>query len=148
MSEAWPVPDVLAHLAGRWHVERTVRDLAGDAVGTFSGTTQFTSDDAGGLLHHEAGTFVWHGTARPAERNLLFLPGDAPGTAVVRFSDGRFFHDLDLRTGHHTADHPCAADLYRGAFEVTGPDDWRMEWRVRGPAKDLVLTTAYTRAAP
>lgn len=78
MSEAWPVPDVLAHLAGRWHVERTVRDLAYDAVGTFSGTTDFTSDDAGGLLHHEAGTFVRHGTARPAERNLRFLPGEAP----------------------------------------------------------------------
>lgn len=31
---------------------------------------------------------------------------------------------------------------------MTGPDHWRMEWRVKGPAKDLVLTTAYTRAAP
>ncbi|MGW1720972.1 hypothetical protein ACWCRB_47905, partial [Streptomyces sp. NPDC002156] len=31
--------------------------------------------------------------ARPAERTLRFLPGTAPGTADVRFADGRPFHD-------------------------------------------------------
>ncbi|RVU25488.1 hypothetical protein EOT10_13770 [Streptomyces antnestii] len=148
MGGPWPVADVLGYLAGRWGVERTVRDLGDGTAGTFSGTTDFTREEAGGgLLHHEAGTFVWQGAARAATRTLRFLLGEVPGTAVVRFSDGRFFHGLDLRTGRHTADHPCAADLYRGEFEVAGPDAWRMEWRVRGPAKDLVLTTTYTRTA-
>ncbi|MFF2506726.1 DUF6314 family protein [Streptomyces sp. NPDC058067] len=155
MGEPWPVEDALAYLAGRWDVERVVRDLGdGGSEGTFTGTTDFTgfsgfSDFPGegaGLLHREVGVFVWRGVERPATRTLRFLPGDVAGTAVVRFSDGRFFHGLDLRTGRHTADHPCAADLYRGEFEVSGPDRWRMEWRVRGPSKDLVLTTAYTRA--
>jgi hypothetical protein len=221
------VPDVLAYLAGAWKVERTARDLAGNAEGHFSGTTVFTwldgrdgaqggaqdgaqdgdsdpgeqtgagggtdtgtdtcpggaaprtgagtgtrtdtgtgtrSDTAGsgartgpapgthpapnGLLHHESGTFTWHGTARPAERTLRYLPGDDPATARVRFADGRPFHDLDLRTGHHRADHPCALDLYRGEFEVFDADHWRTRWRVAGPAKDLILTTDYVRASP
>ncbi|MEV7343556.1 DUF6314 family protein [Streptomyces sp. NPDC093544] len=101
--------------------------------------------EAAGLLHHESGTFVWQGTPRPAERTLRFLPGQGPSTADVRFSDGRPFHDLDLTSGRYVADHPCSADLYRGEFTVRDEHHWRTVWRVAGPAKDLVLTTDYTR---
>ncbi|HLL34337.1 MAG TPA: DUF6314 family protein [Streptomyces sp.] len=146
MGEFWPVPEVLAFLAGSWRVERSVRDLASGDEGHFDGTTVFGPLEGGALLHRESGTFVWRGVARPAERTLRFLPGAAgAGTADVRFADGRPFHDLDLTTGHWVADHPCAADLYRGEFTVRDPDHWRTVWRVRGPAKDLVLTTDYAR---
>jgi hypothetical protein len=163
MGEFWPVSDVLAYLAGSWRVERSVRDLTGGDTGTFTGTTVFTPLDEGGpldesglldesepldeggLLHLETGTFTWRGVARPAERTLRFLPGPTPGTADVRFADGRPFHDLDLTTGRHGADHPCAADHYRGEFTVADADRWRTVWRVGGPAKDLLLTTDYTR---
>lgn len=142
-----PVGDVLAYLAGSWHVERSVRDLASGASGAFEGTTVFGPlDDGGpGLLHHESGTFVWQGVARPAERTLRFLPGDGASRADVRFADGRPFHDLDLATGRYVADHPCSADLYRGEFTVYDADRWRTVWRVGGPAKDLILTTDYSR---
>ncbi|GGW19483.1 hypothetical protein GCM10018980_56300 [Streptomyces capoamus] len=143
--EYWPVPDVLAHLAGRWRVERAVRDLAGGAEGHFTGTTVFGPLADGGLLHEESGTFTWQGTARPATRTLRFLPGPTPGRADVRFADGRPFHELDLTTGHWIAGHPCAADFYRGEFTVRDADRWRTVWRVGGPAKDLVLTTDYVR---
>ncbi|MEU0431867.1 DUF6314 family protein [Streptomyces sp. NPDC006290] len=153
MGEFWPVRDVLTFLTGSWRVERTVRDLASDAEGRFTGTTIFGPleeaeplEDAG-LLHQESGTFVWQGVARSAERTLRFLPGRDPGTALVRFSDGRPFHDLDLTSGRCVADHPCAADLYRGEFTVRDDHHWRSVWRVRGPAKDLVLTTGYARLA-
>jgi hypothetical protein len=98
-----------------------------------------------GLLHEESGTFVWLGVARPAERTLRFLPGATPGTADVRFADGRPFHGLDLTSGRHIADHPCSADLYQGEFTVLGMDRWRTLWRVTGPAKDLLLITDYMR---
>ncbi|MGW3990116.1 DUF6314 family protein [Streptomyces sp. NPDC004830] len=144
MGEFWPVPDTLAYLAGRWRVSRTVRDLAGGAEGEFAGTTVFGALEGGGLLHRETGAFTWHDVTRPAERTLRFLPGP-DGTADVRFADGRPFHDLDLRPGRHVADHPCSADLYRGEFTVRDADHWRTVWRVRGPAKDLVLRTDYAR---
>lgn len=57
---------------------------------------------SGGLLHEESGTFVWQRVARPAERTPRFLPGPVPGTADVRFADGRPFHDLDLTSGRRT----------------------------------------------
>lgn len=141
----WPVTDVPAYLAGRWRVERSVQDLASGAEGHFSGATVFTALDAGGLLHEESGTFTWQGVARPATRTLRFLPGPGPGTADVRFADGRPFHPLDLASGRYVAEHPCAADLYRGEFTVRDADHWRSVWRVGGPAKDLVLTTDYVR---
>ena len=145
--EFWPVRDLLAHLAGRWRVERTVRDLASGEEGRFDGTTLFSppKDGGDGLLHHESGTFVWQGTPRPAERTLWFLPGPSAGASQVRFADGRPFHDLYLTSGRHVAEHPCAADLYRGEFTVHDEDRWRTVWRVGGPAKSLVLTTDYTR---
>ncbi|MGV4987168.1 DUF6314 family protein [Streptomyces sp. NRAIS4] len=141
----WPVPDVLEHLAGRWRVQRTVRDLVSGDGGHFSGVTVFTALAAGGLLHEESGTFTWQGVARPATRTLRFAPGPTPGTADVRFTDGRPFHELDLTSGRYVAEHPCAADLYRGEFTVQDADHWRTVWRVGGPAKDLVLTTDYVR---
>ncbi|MFF4688821.1 DUF6314 family protein [Streptomyces sp. NPDC001307] len=42
-----------------------------------------------------------------------------------------------MTSGRHVAEHPCAADLHRGQFTV--------QWRARGPAKDLVLSTDYVR---
>ncbi|MGQ5638740.1 MULTISPECIES: DUF6314 family protein [unclassified Streptomyces] len=143
----WPVADVLAHLAGRWRVERDVRDLASGDEGRFQGAVDFTALPGGGLLHEESGAFTWQGVTRPATRTLRFLPGAAPGTADVRFADGRPFHELDLGTGHWVAEHPCAADLYRGEFTVRDAGRWRTVWRVGGPAKDLLLTTDYVREA-
>ncbi|MET9255969.1 DUF6314 family protein [Streptomyces sp. NPDC003717] len=145
MGAGWPVPDVLAYLAGRWRTERAVVDLAGGAEGRFTGVTVFGPLDGGGLLSREDGRFTWQGVTRPAERTLRWLPGPTPNTADVRFADGRPFHHLDLAEGHHVADHPCAADLYRGEFTVLDEERWRTVWRVGGPAKDLLLTTEYVR---
>ncbi|WP_077800733.1 DUF6314 family protein [Streptomyces sp. JHA26] len=146
MGEFWPVPDVLAYLAGRWRTERSVRDLASGDAGRFEGTTVFETRGDGVLRSHESGAFTWRGVSRPAERTLRYERDDgAPGTVRVRFADGRPFHDLDLTSGRHVADHPCAADLYRGEFTVRDRDHWRTVWRVGGPAKDLLLTTEYAR---
>ncbi|MFI5792668.1 DUF6314 family protein [Streptomyces sp. NPDC051677] len=150
MGEFRPVPEVLVYLAGSWRVQRSVRDRASGDEGRFDGITVFSALKEGGpghdgLLHEESGAFVWLGVARPAERTLRFLPGPTPGTADVRFADGRPFHDLDLTSGRHIADHPCAADLYRGEFTVRDTDHWRTVWRVAGPSKDLLLTTDYVR---
>jgi hypothetical protein len=150
MSEKFhPVPDVWAYLPGSWHTERIVRDLASGDEGRFRGTTVFGPEPGpepgDGLTQREDGEFLWQGVSRPAGRTLRLLPAGTPGSADVRFADGREFHALDLTAGRFVATHPCAADLYEGEFAVLDEDRWRTVWRVRGPAKDLVLTTEYTR---
>ncbi|CCB77902.1 MULTISPECIES: DUF6314 family protein [Streptomycetaceae] len=141
----YPVADVLGYLEGRWRVEREVRDLDAGATGVFRGTGVFVREAPGGALtHSESGEFTWGGVTRPAYRGHRFEPGP-DGTALVCFADGRPFHPLDLREGRWTADHPCSADLYRGEFEVLGPDRWRVVWTVAGPAKRLSLATWHDR---
>ncbi|MFD5394909.1 DUF6314 family protein [Streptomyces sp. NPDC127097] len=140
-----PVPDVAAYLSGRWSIERTVADLRNGPEGRYRGTAEFRPDATGGtLLHHEEGRLAWGGTVQPASRTLRLRPRP-DGTAGVEFADGRPFHDLDLRTGRWTAVHPCAADRYEGTFTVVGPDEWHLEWRVGGPAKDQLLRSVYRR---
>ncbi|SOD79651.1 hypothetical protein SAMN06272781_6664 [Streptomyces sp. 1222.2] len=145
MGDFLPVRDALAYLAGSRRVLRSVRDLTSGAEGEFTGRTVFSPRNDGGLLHRETGTFVWQSVPRPAERTLCFLPGHVPGTADVRFADGRPFHDRDLTSGRWRTDHPCAADPYGGAFEVHDEDRRRTVWRVGGPAKQQLLVTDLTR---
>ncbi|MEU8995996.1 DUF6314 family protein [Streptomyces caniferus] len=141
----YPVADAAAYLTGRWSIERTVYDLRAGTEGGFRGTAEFRTDPAGdGLLHFEEGRLNWGGTEYPASRTLRLRPRP-DGTAEVDFADGRSFHDLDLRTGRWSAVHPCAADRYAGCFTVTGPDTWRLEWRVGGPAKEQLLCSEYRR---
>ncbi len=142
------MPDVLGYLAGRWRVDRTVRDLAGGEHGVFEGGAHFTPDSPAGVLRHtEAGGFTWRGTTRPARREHRWEPGTPPGTAVVRFPDGRHFHDLDLRTGRRTVRHDCGADVYDGEFTALDRDSWQVVWSVTGPGKHLLLATIHHRVA-
>jgi hypothetical protein len=150
-QDVCPVPDVLAYLAGRWRVGRTVRDLSSGESGRFEGAAEFGPDaggDAGTLRHAEAGEFTWRGTTRPAHREHRYEPGTPPGTAVVRFPDGRYFHDLDLRTGRWTARHGCPPDRYRGEFTILDSESWQVVWAVTGPAKHLLLATVHQRVRP
>ncbi|MFE0043005.1 DUF6314 family protein [Streptomyces albireticuli] len=146
VSEAapYPVPDAAAYLTGEWAVERVLSDLAADRRGSFRGTAVFREADDGRLTHTEDGELRWEGATSTAGRTLVLLPA-ADGTCEVLFSDGRFFHDLDLRTGHWTVSHPCAADSYEGTFDVVSHDEWRVRWRTTGPAKDHSQRSVYRR---
>ncbi|MEV5238389.1 DUF6314 family protein [Streptomyces cinnamoneus] len=139
--------DVAAYLAGEWTVERALVDLASGTSGIFRGTAVFRASEDGRLLHTEDGELCWDGTTGRAGRTLALLPG-ADGTCDVTFADGRFFHDLDLRTGSWTVSHPCAADRYEGTFAAVSHDEWLVQWRTTGPSKDHLQRSVYRRARP
>ncbi|OKH98420.1 hypothetical protein A6A06_30065 [Streptomyces sp. CB02923] len=159
----YAVADAAEYLAGWWTIDRTVLDVRTGTQGTFRGTAHFRpegpeesdalkdSESSGGgaasgavLLHVEEGELTWNGTTAPAARTLRLCP-HPDGTADVTFADGRPFHDLDLRTGHWTTRHPCAADLYDGEFTVVSPGEWHLRWQVGGPAKAQLLCSVYRR---
>jgi hypothetical protein len=149
-STAYPVADSVSYLRGLWHIEREIHDRFSGETGTFRGTAVFAvhSEPGGGepdtLQQSESGELTWQGVTRPAGRVLRLHAGEE-GALKVTFADGRPFHDLDLRSGHWSTAHPCAADDYTAEFEVLGPDGWQVTWRVRGPAKDMTLTSFYSR---
>lgn len=141
-----PVPDPAAYLCGRWRIRRSIAD--GTRRGTFTGTATFVEGDTAqppGLRYREDGVLELGGHRGRAYRELTYLRA-ADGVLAVTFSDGRPFHDLDLRDGTWRAHHPCRADGYDGTFTVLSADHWRQVWRVRGPAKDQLIATDFHRA--
>jgi hypothetical protein len=137
--------DLDAFLAGTWTVDRTVRDASGGRDAAFTGVAEFA---------REGGSVAWRETGRlrldrydgPASRELALVHGD--GGWEVRFADGRPFHPLDLSGGRWTCEHACGRDLYAGEFDVLGPDELEVRWRVRGPAKDQEIVSRYRRRRP
>jgi len=139
----FPVPDALGYLLGGWRLSRRIEDAAA-GVGHFTGTGEFRPDGPG-LRYEERGELVLGSHRGPARRAYRYLP-DGSGRLVVEFEDGRFFHDLDLASGRWEVTHPCRADEYAGEFRILGPDEWRQDWYVHGPAKRQRLTTTFRRA--
>ena len=161
---AFAVSRLSEFLTGRWSLTRQMTDLTGGGHGSLTGTADFTSlgtaeaavlrsaghDAAAGLRQHESGRLTWtdsDGAVRDgtAVRTYLLLPTDHAAAMDVFFDDGRPFHRLDLRTGSWQATHACAPDDYGLDFQVVSADRIDYRWRVRGPAKDLVLTSRLIR---
>lgn len=140
----YPVADLAAYLAGSWHLDREITSLTGRIIGTFTGSATFTPN-AGTLIYHEEGTLRFGSYQGPAFRTLHYHLRGA-GQAAVYFDYGDFFHDLDLSEGVWSTQHPCRDDLYRGEFQVFGPDRWQQSWVVRGPGKNHSLRTLFIRA--
>lgn len=141
-----PITDLAAFLRGAWRVEREFHDAAeGRRLGSFRGVARLetlaASEEA--LDYREDGTVQLGDHRGRAGRRLTY--DLRRGRAVVRFADGRWFHDLDLRAGVWTVTHPCGEDVYHGRFEVDGPDGWRHRWTVRGPRKDQLIVTTLER---
>ncbi|MGW7536202.1 DUF6314 family protein [Amycolatopsis sp. NPDC054798] len=141
---AFPINDLTGYFSGEWQLVREIVDVDGAAMGEASGRATFTSDD-GVLVYHESGELQLGAHRGPFVRTLHYRPSGGP-RAAVHFDHGGFFHDLDLATGEWTAEHPCAADWYRGAYRVLDDRRWEQEWVVTGPAKDHVITSRFTRA--
>ncbi|WP_308293172.1 DUF6314 family protein [Streptomyces sp. TS71-3] len=86
---AVPVPDLLGYLAGTWHVERTVRDAASGAEGTFTGTTVFAPlpPAAGANGYGESGG--GEPPAAPAAGSGVLSEPPEPGAAAGAPGTGR-----------------------------------------------------------
>ncbi|MBB4682841.1 DUF6314 family protein [Amycolatopsis jiangsuensis] len=145
---AFPLSDLAGYFAGTWRLARDIAGVDGTGLGRASGQATFTLEDEV-LVYHEAGQLDLGTHTGPFSRTLHYRITGA-GLAAVHFDHGGFFHDLDLTTGEWVAGHPCRADFYRGGYLVLDRRSWRQEWTVRGPAKDHVITSHFTRedAAP
>ena len=146
----YPVTDLRAYLLGAWEVRRTLDDRRRGESGSFEGRAIFAPGAANILTYREEGCLELGGFETLAHQSYLYaFPATyrAPHRAEVRFANGRPFHPLDFRDGLWSAEHVCAADLYRGRFRALAPDRWSVLWTVTGPRKDQVLESLFTRAA-
>jgi hypothetical protein len=150
MSTGCAPHDTLAFLLGRWSVERAIRDHRDSVDGAFHGVASLVGRAdlgiGGGAHYEEAGEMTLGSHRAPACRALDYEPLH-DGSVLLRFSDGRPFVELDLRSGHCSVVHDCGADRYRIDFCVLAADLVQERWRVLGPRKDYEAVTTLTRAA-
>lgn len=138
------INDLKSFLQGAWWLERHLDDLRVGQRGRLDGRAVL-SPARDGLQYREDGRLMFGAHDGLAVQSYFYAFPEA-GKAEVKFADGRLFHDLDLSDGTWSAKHLCGADLYVGSFNVVGPDEWRVMWRVEGPRKDLALDSTYRRA--
>lgn len=135
-------PQALNDFEGRWALHREVSEARGPG-GMFEGEAEFAPDGAG-LRYVERG--VLHLPGRPAmkaERVYLFRAA-GQGIAVL-FDDERPFHAIALGTARPKAAHWCDPDQYDVGYDFTAWPVWTARWQVRGPRKDYVMRSRYTR---
>ncbi|WP_455385467.1 DUF6314 family protein [Acidihalobacter prosperus] len=139
----FPVDDLIVFLNGDWVLHRRLVSLEPRQSGAAQGEANFRlSGD--GLDYRETADVRFAGHAGRASREYRYRLIDQ-GCAEVFFADGRPFHRLDLRRGRWRVEHVCGEDVYRGSFRVLGPGLWVVRWKVRGPRKNLRITSVYER---
>ena len=143
-----PVCNLFSYLQGNWLLTRKITDLRLNIPGFLSGTTAFTKrPDEGGipfLAYQEEGELRFGKYKAKVFRDYRFC-FPVSHCALVLFSDGKIFHELDLSTGFYRVKYLCLKDLYQGFFCAETPDVWLSKWIVSGPSKNLILDNHYQR---
>ena len=145
------VIDSFNFLIGTWVFERSITDhLTGNqssCVGIAS-LTETKSELSDGTLRH--GDYNENGELRlgdqvvPTRRRLNYSVQNNWSVNLF-FLDGRFFTDLDLRTGSWRAIHQCSEDYYQITTTVTSDNEIHEHWQATGPRKNFVAVTTLWR---
>lgn len=132
------------YLEGSWKIIREVHQVGEGNKASFEGIARFSPIDGDTMNYNEQGNLETPEGVFAASRDYTyrFIGG---GLAEVRFSDGKFFHVLDLGKGLVQVEHVCGDDTYRGLFRAVDEDTWLSVWRVEGPRKSHVISTRYYR---
>ena len=133
----------LAEFIGTWRLEREIEDLRLDLTGRLDGRCTFVPDGAE-LVQTETGVLRF-GDAAPMEARRVYRWAAEGARLVVRFDDGRAFHDFGPEGGAE-AQHVCEPDVYRVRYGFADWPIWTSTWRVTGPRKDLILRSRFSRA--
>jgi len=138
--------DVFDRLAGAWRLDR---EIPGSAWMRGSATFRRLSD--GRLEYAEQGRVrLPDGSVFDGSRRYGFERAD--GGFAVYFAPGppRLFHRIEIVDDGAelvgTASHLCAADTYHSRYAFRPDGSFLVEHVVRGPRKDYVSRTVFTRA--
>jgi hypothetical protein len=152
----YPAMRQLSEFEGVWKITRQITHADG-TVARFNGAGTFVWIKSG-LVYDEHGILQLEmpptNVSGPAElgpkvtgtrRYFWDTPDDVSGTDHVpmRFSDGRAFHLVPLGGGD--AAHWCDPDQYDVSYDFADWPFWSAVWRVRGPCKNYMMTSDYSR---
>ncbi|MEM7470880.1 MAG: DUF6314 family protein [Pseudomonadota bacterium] len=138
----------LEDFEGAWHLSRVIEDRLTQAKGTLTGEARFAKRGPGVLDYIESGSLSY-GAQAPMEATRRYIWEAADDRIVIKFDDGRDFHDIRTDRLMPDAEHFCDPDLYHVSYDFTRwsarRQSWRAMWRVKGPKKDYRMMSEYKR---
>ncbi|AJE46355.1 DUF6314 family protein [Celeribacter indicus] len=138
------MPRGLTDFGGIWRLEREIEDHLGGGRARMYGTCAFRPDGTG-LDVEERGLLHMPDAARPFEAARRYLWREEGRRIDVFFADGGYFHSFAPEEAQPEAGHDCAPDRYDVRYDFSLWPDWHARWRVRGPRKDYLSVTRFSR---
>ena len=132
------------YLQGQWRLDRMITDFSCAQTSKFEGTVDFVKESDEVLFYREKGSLSVGNWQGEGYRNYRYQ-FESSHVANVYFDDGRLFYILNLTDTDTTQfQHQCGDDLYEGDMRIH-QDSFGIDWRIRGPRKDLQLLGRYWR---
>ncbi len=125
---------------------RTMSNIRFTGMAHYVAFTHRDVPGATGLRAFETGELSCGDYRGESRRSLEYFFGE-DALVHIHVSDGRPFVNFDFSTGNSLSSHHCGEDDYEIAINVRSGDVFRERWRVRGPMKDYVAVTTFTRAS-
>jgi hypothetical protein len=145
------VADTFSFLMGTWAFDRLITDHRAGTHGSCVGVASLTetklelpdgSPPRGD--YDETGELRFGQQVGPSRRRLSYSRQRNLSVNLF-FPDGRFFTDLDLRTGSWRAIHQCGHDHYEITTNVVSDDEVHEFWQATGPGKNYIAVTTLRR---
>jgi hypothetical protein len=137
--------NVFRNLEGAWSMARQVLPQGGSMLGKASFRNDPDSLEPS-YFYREVGEYApGDGKVYNIYRDYIYrLSGDRISIFFAE-TPPRLFLDLEFK-GERRAEavHLCNCDRYRGVYDFA-PDIFKLEMYVKGPQKDLVITTVFNR---
>jgi Family of unknown function (DUF6314) len=138
-------------LLGRWEFVREVPQQA-SMIGS---ATISLVEEGTALYEEEARVTLVNGEILTGKQRYLYRRSQPPvnGFHIFFYDTQELFHSLKFSAGDNgrlqaSASHLCKADLYLSEYELGGDGGFYVRHTVRGPHKDYVVKTIYSRSIP
>lgn len=135
-------------LKGSWILHKSIRDRFLPSFAQMIGKIIFTPhpEELNTLIYQETGTFT-HDISQGESWQTYLYRFQNSHMAELYFSDNRFFHRLDLKTGIAHVSHLCGEDVYKGWYHLIFPSHLEIRWTATGPRKDYEMTSSLSKIA-
>jgi Family of unknown function (DUF6314) len=141
-------PPVFDLLLGSWNF---VREVPQQASMTGRATISLIEDETA-LYHERTRIALVNGQILNGRQHYLYRRSEWPinGFDVLFYDTRKLFHSLEFSPGENRellakASHLCSADLYLSEYKLDGAAKFSVRHTVRGPRKDYVVKTIYSR---
>ena len=133
-SAQMKIDDTFGFLLGNWTLTRWIKDRRTGLSGRFMGTATLSESLHGRGWYKEDGELCYGDYTGPANRTLQMLRRP-DGSAVLQFSDGRPYLEIDLSSANWSGQHFCSRDTYEIEMQAQSQEMIIEKWAVRGPGK-------------